>query len=95
MSGNDEVAREFGENLKRCREQATVSQEELAVWAGLHRTEISQLERAQRVPRIDTLIKLATSLGVSADALLEGITWNPGTMDLGQFRVQGEGQDTP
>lgn len=73
-----DVAALFGENLARCRKQAGVSQEELAVLASLHRTEISQLERGMRVARIDTLIKLKGSLDVSADQLLAGIDWRPG-----------------
>ena len=59
-----EVARRFGENLRRLRKGADVSQEELGLRCSLHRTEIGLLERGARVPRIDTLIKLASGLGV-------------------------------
>jgi transcriptional regulator with XRE-family HTH domain len=52
------VATQFSENLLLIRRRAGLSQEELGFRASLHRTEISQLERATRVPRIDTLIKL-------------------------------------
>lgn len=87
MSGLNEVARLFGENLKRERELADISQEELSVMASLHRTEISQLERGLRACRIDTLIKIAASLEVTADELLGNIDWKPGVMTYGQFRV--------
>lgn len=90
MSGNDAVARSFGENLKRQRELAGISQDELSVMASLHRTEVSQLERGLRVARIDTLVKLAACLEVSPDELLEGIHWHPGAMTLGQFRAVDE-----
>jgi hypothetical protein len=40
-----------------------------------------------RVPRIDTLVKLASSLGISADELLEGITWKPGAYAPGRFCI--------
>lgn len=59
MSWDHEVAGAFAVSLKHCREHAGLSQEELSFLAGLHRTEISILERAGRIPRIDTLIKLA------------------------------------
>jgi transcriptional regulator with XRE-family HTH domain len=73
-----DIAALFGANLTRCRKQAGLSQEELAVLASLHRTEISQLERGLRVARIDTLAKLKGSLDISADELLRGIDWRPG-----------------
>jgi hypothetical protein len=44
------------------------------------------LERGARVPRIDTLIKLATALDIKQDALLAGIAWKPQEVQLGRFR---------
>jgi transcriptional regulator with XRE-family HTH domain len=73
------VARRFGANLRRARKQADLSQEEVGFRASLHRTEVGLLERGARVPRIDTLVKLAGALGVRIDcALLDGIAWNNG-----------------
>jgi len=79
------VAERFAANLVRLRKAADLSQEELAAMASIHRTEISQLERGLRTPRIDTLAKLAGSLHVSADTMLDGIEWTPGTIYLGHF----------
>ncbi len=79
------VAERFGANLSRLREQAEVTQEELAFRASLHRTEIGLLERGGRLPRIDTLAKLAGALGVEPGALFEGIAWTPGDFRRGQF----------
>lgn len=81
----EEIVRRFGENLKRARMQAGLSQEEAAVRASLHRTEIGLLERAERTPRIDTTVKLAGAVGVSIAELFEGIAWNPGSAQLGSF----------
>lgn len=81
------VAERFAANLRRERKRAGISQEQLAFLAGLHRTAISQLERALRVPRIDTLIKLATVLQISPVALLEGIEWRSGEAVPGRFTV--------
>ena len=82
-----DIAARFGENLARCRLRAELSQEEVSVRASLHRTEVSQLERGLRVARIDTLVKLAGSLGVPPTDLLEGIEWTPGSTTAGQFQV--------
>jgi len=61
------VAQRFGANLAFLRSEAGLSQEELGFLAGLHRTEISLLERGTRVPRIDTLVKLAGGLGLEPE----------------------------
>jgi transcriptional regulator with XRE-family HTH domain len=83
-----DIAAQFGDNLIRCRKRADLSQDELSVRASVHRTEISQLERGLRIARIDTLIKLAGSLEVSADELLAGMAWDPGGTRLGKFRPE-------
>ena len=82
-----DVAARFGENLARCRRRANLSQEELGFLASLHRTEIGLLERGTRVPRIDTLVKLAGALSVAPGELIEGIDWNPGSSTSGSFAV--------
>lgn len=80
-----DIAAQFGDNLIRQRKLADLSQDELSVRASVHRTEISQIERGLRVPRIDTLVKLAASLDVNAGDLLEGIVWQAGDIRRGQF----------
>jgi transcriptional regulator with XRE-family HTH domain len=81
-----EVAERFGSNLSGLRERAEITQEELAFRASLHRTEIGLLERGGRLPRIDTLAKLAGALEVEPGALFEGIAWTPGDFRRGQFK---------
>lgn len=82
-----DVAHRFGENLRRVRRRAGISQEELGMRSSLHRTEIGLLERGARVPRIDTLIKIASALTIPPGELLEGIDWTPGgtTTTSGRF----------
>jgi transcriptional regulator with XRE-family HTH domain len=77
---------QFGDNLIRARKLSGMSQDELAVRASVHRTEISQLERGLRIPRIDTVVKLATSLETSVLDLLVGINWESGSARHGRFR---------
>jgi transcriptional regulator with XRE-family HTH domain len=68
----------FGENLAHCREVADVSQEELSFRASIHRTEVSLLERGERMPRVDTALRIAGSLGIALDDLVAGMEWQPG-----------------
>jgi transcriptional regulator with XRE-family HTH domain len=81
------VGKRFGQNLVRHRKAADLTQEELSFMAGLHRTEVGKLERGQRIPRIDTLVKLAATVDVKPEALLEGIAWEPGTVRAGHFEL--------
>jgi transcriptional regulator with XRE-family HTH domain len=72
-TGENPAAIHFGRNLHACRARARITQEELGVRAALHRTEIGLLERGVRMPRIDTLLRLATALSVEPGELLSGI----------------------
>jgi transcriptional regulator with XRE-family HTH domain len=78
----------FAGNLKRCRRQAGLSQEEVAIRASLHRTAVGQLERQERVPCMDTLVKLAGALSVSPCDLIAGLAWEPGHVEVGRYRSQ-------
>jgi transcriptional regulator with XRE-family HTH domain len=84
-----EVAERFGENLRRIRKGAGISQEALGLRCSLHRTEIGLLERGARVPRIDTLIKIASGLGIHPNALMAGISWTPAEAGTaGKFKIK-------
>jgi transcriptional regulator with XRE-family HTH domain len=83
--GSAVIAARFGVNLRRARKDAGLSQEEAGIRASLHRTEIGLLERGERIPRIDTAIKLAGAVGVSLSELAAGIEWSPGSARPGRF----------
>jgi transcriptional regulator with XRE-family HTH domain len=83
----DPVRDGFMANLWQARRRSGLSQEELGFRAGLHRTEISLLEVGGRLPRIDTLVKLAGALGIEPGELLDGIFWNPGSVAVGGFDI--------
>lgn len=84
------IADRFGQNLRLARRDAGLSQEEVGIRASLHRTEIGLLERGERIPRIDTAIKLAAAVSVPISDLLSGIGWNPGETQAGAFTVVAE-----
>ena len=78
-------AERFGRNLASQRQRANLSQEELGERASLHRTAVGQLERGERIPRADTVVKLAGSLSVVPGDLLDGLVWEPGATVAGRF----------
>ena len=57
-------------NLRRLRKERGLSQEDFAFEAEIHRTYISDLERAARNPTILIVQKLAKSLDVTEGELL-------------------------
>lgn len=77
----------LGQNLVRARKGAGMSQEAVAVGAGLHRTEIGLIERGERVPKIDTLVKLAGAISIPPSQLLRGISWEPAITSKGMFKI--------
>jgi transcriptional regulator with XRE-family HTH domain len=76
-------AERFGLLLTRQRMLAALSQEDLARLVGIHRTEISLVERGGRRPRLDTLLQLAAGVETEPAELLDGMRWIPGTFEVG------------
>ncbi|MEG3155129.1 helix-turn-helix domain-containing protein [Sphingomonas sp. RB1R13] len=66
-----EIRKRLGSNLKRLRLEKGWSQEDFADRAGIHRTYVSDIERAARNPTISVVEKLAKPLRVSPATLLE------------------------
>lgn len=60
----------FGEELRKVRESAGLSQEELAFRAHVHRTYISMLERNVKSPTLNVLFRICQALGISASRLI-------------------------
>ncbi|MEG3089183.1 helix-turn-helix domain-containing protein [Sphingomonas sp. PB4P5] len=65
-----DIRQRLATNLKRLRAEHGWSQERFAFEAGIHRTYVSDLERAARNPSITILDRLAAPLGVSASVLV-------------------------
>lgn len=86
-AGSEIVAEGFGGNLRRVRRREGLSQEQLAIRASVHRTEIGRLEHGERACRIDTLIRLAGAMAVPPGELLGGIDWVPGPQTSGAFAL--------
>lgn len=83
------LRRRFGENLIRLRGRGDFSQEEVGQRAGLHRTEISLLERGLRLPRLDTIVRLAGAVEAEPCELLTGMAYRAGRVQRGEWVQQG------
>ena len=60
----------LGAELRKARETAGLSQEQVAFRAGVHRTYISLLERDRKSPSVDVLYRICGALGIAASELL-------------------------
>lgn len=63
----------LGEELRNARQEADLTQEQLAFAAGVDRTYISQLENDHKSPTVDVLFRLCDALGVAASELLSRV----------------------
>lgn len=61
----------IGQRIKQAREIAHLSQEALGNAVHCTTQHISAIERGIKVPRMDTFLNIANTLGVSADLLLQ------------------------
>lgn len=61
----------FAKNVRRLRRESGMSQEELADRAGLHRTYIGMLERAEKNVTIYNIEKIGLALNVEPHVLLQ------------------------
>ncbi|MBI5241140.1 MAG: helix-turn-helix transcriptional regulator [Elusimicrobia bacterium] len=67
------LARGLGRRIRRCREAAHLTQEELSERAMLHPTYVGYIERGQRLPSLRALERLADALSVPLATLLKGV----------------------
>lgn len=73
-----DLAIQFGRNLSRCRSKRGMPLESLAAGAEMDADEVEKLEEGRGgLPEIDVLVRLAGTLEVSPEALLEGFTESP------------------
>lgn len=61
----EDLARRFGELVRRLRRERGYSQEEFSFRVGLHQTYVSSVERGERNVTIGTADKIARALGTT------------------------------
>lgn len=64
------VSKQIGKTIKKIRESKEITQEQLALSAGLNRAYIGYIERGERNPSTETLVKIAKALKVLPKDLL-------------------------
>jgi transcriptional regulator with XRE-family HTH domain len=62
----------LGEELRKARERANLTQEDLSFAAKIDRTYVSQLEHNKKSPTVDVLFRICDALGVTAS--MDGLT---------------------
>jgi transcriptional regulator with XRE-family HTH domain len=79
----------LGENVRLLRARLHITQEELASRADIHRTQMTLIESGKRLPRADTLLKLAAGLEVDMTTLFGGIAYRPRLFSAarGEFEI--------
>lgn len=70
MGTNKDLQHAFSRILRERRKACGLSQEGLALQAGIDRTFVSLMERGQRQPSLSTLFALCESLGIKPSAML-------------------------
>lgn len=65
MISDSDILKKFGIKVRDLRKQRSLSQEELADKAGLHRTYIGMIERAEKNITLINIEKIANALEVS------------------------------
>lgn len=60
----------LGDELRRAREAAQLTQEQVAVAAGIDRAHLSLLENDHKSPTVDTLRRICRALGIAASEIL-------------------------
>jgi transcriptional regulator with XRE-family HTH domain len=66
-----DVVQLLGGNVRRYRKLRGMTQEQLALEAGMERSYVSDLERGERNPSVRALARLAAALAVEPMLLLE------------------------
>lgn len=66
-----EILNRLASNVRRLRKEKGWSQERYAFEADVHRTYVSEIERAKRNPTATVIEKLAKPLGVAPGRLLD------------------------
>jgi transcriptional regulator with XRE-family HTH domain len=77
------LVREFAAVVRRLRLEKGLSPERLAELAGLHRTYIGHIERAETTVTIVTANKLARALGVNLSGMFSELEQNSDRGDSG------------
>ena len=66
----------IGKNIRKFRQQTKLRQEDLAEKTGLSPNYVGMVERGEKIPALETFIKIINALDVSADMVLADLINN-------------------
>ena len=76
----------LGDEIRKARLAAKLTQEQLAFEAEISRNYVSLLELNQKSPTVDVLLRIARAVGVRASALIAAIEDKPSRSDGRRIR---------
>jgi transcriptional regulator with XRE-family HTH domain len=68
-----EILVQFGRKVREERRKQRLSQEQLAEIAGLHRTYIGMIERAEKNITLENVNRICKALGINLDAMFKDL----------------------
>lgn len=68
---NKQILKQFGKRVREEREKQDISQERLGQLAGVHRTYIGMIERAEKNITLTNMQKIARALGMRVNDLVD------------------------
>ena len=71
MQAYDDARKRLSESVKKARHKIGLSQEALALQAGINRSYVGQIERGIGNPSLQVMVKLATTLELDVADLLQ------------------------
>lgn len=69
-AGAERIPEKLGRTIRKLREEAGLSQASLAEKANLQPNYLGEVERAEKIASIETVVKIATGLGMTGERLL-------------------------
>lgn len=71
MSQKDKILIRFGNRVRKIRNSQDISQERLAIDAGIERSYMGAIERGERNPTLVKIVSIAKALKVKTSELLD------------------------
>lgn len=68
---NSEINSKIGTKIKLLRMKVPLSQEQLALQAGINKNSLGAIERGQSSPTVETLAKISEALGLELKELVD------------------------
>lgn len=84
------TAQELANRFKRLRNERGLSQVQFANLCDMHEAHIANLEKGDRYPQYDTLLKLAAGFGITASELIKEEEPTIGVQNVFLNRVEAE-----